>query len=211
MGEAENDFLLGTRHGLRRQPGIRKAWPELQTQLDALYLDRVAKAPFVPKDWATNYATARDNYPDDVILLAPSRNAIGGLTTDGPMFARAPLYADQWQEIYDFVQRAYVQYAKGVASAGKAELAAAYANAAFWDGLYRVAKFAGEDLPAGFASVVAKGSGAVASTLFKGIFRSPLGALVIIGGAIGVGMYYSPAFRSKVLGVFKGAAKGAAS
>lgn len=157
MLTAQQSLELGLRYGVHLQPGIGRAWPELKANLDRLYADKIAPLPWVPRDWLAAVREIQTKYPDDVVLPVPaSRPQNLGRLAEAPSWVVTPDQVAAWDIIWSTVQEAYVAYAKRLADEGAAKLAALYAQAAFWDGAYKLAKFA-RDLPA--AAVRAVGGG----------------------------------------------------
>ena len=142
--------------GVREQPGLSVAYPDLVTAMQRLFQDRVAGIPWVPRSWFSAVAEVQAKNMDSLILLAPGLDASGNRGLDCPSFADTDAKAKAWQDVFTAAQSAVVAYAKGQQEDGAAELAALTANAAFWDAAYNVADFA-KNLPstivAGFSTV----------------------------------------------------------
>jgi hypothetical protein len=157
--------------GVFPQPGLATGYPDLVGKLNRIYVDRVAKLPWVPPTWLAAVQAIQAKNPGDLIKPTPGYDGRGARGAMAPSFADTDAKLDVWHTIYTTVNEAIVAYAKRQQEEGASELAGLYADAAFWDGAYKLAKFAA-DLPANIVKGVAGGlTDFVASFLPEG-FKS---------------------------------------
>ncbi len=163
------------------QPGTADGYPELVTLLSNIYADRVSKLPFVPSTWLA--AVLREHGKDGNLLLPlPPRMADGTTKSDLPPWLHTSAAIDAWEQIWHIAQSAEQQYLTGQLEAGRAILDKAYANAAFWDALYKAAQTAAglKDLVFGGGLtkklLVYAGIAGVGGWLLWRYFRKPRGA-----------------------------------
>lgn len=175
IATASRDRAAALQYGVQFVYGLGMAWPETKALVGRIYEKRMGKLPWLPKDWLAGVMALQQQYPDDLVIVAPARRPQVSPTgqfvsEDGPPAADLPLFLDSdakldaWQSIWRDMQKGRNQYAAAKAAAGRAELDDLYAAAAFWDGAYKIAVFA-RDLPSNVASGI--GSGVVA---FVGTF-----------------------------------------
>ncbi len=157
------DDDLAKQLGVYRSPGLGVSWPQLSTQLLAIYADRVAAFDFVPGDWFTRVRDAMAN--GDVLRLLPPTRVNGSIKVGEipDWITGDQRHVDAWGEVADVTNKAVVDYARAQAEAGRAELEAAYSNAAFWDRLYTATKFVA-DLPTNAVKAVGSGVWSVLTT-----------------------------------------------
>lgn len=157
------------------------AWPELRESLFRILEDKVAPLAFVPNDWLADVrATCGTTYAPQ--LVSPyMRN--GDPKPTAPAWLRADKsYLDAWHAIADLTRAAVLDYSQGKIEEGRAELAKAYAAAAFWDGLYRATK-AVADLPSNAVAAVGDGVGYVAGGVFGSLAKSWVFWVLAVGAA----------------------------
>lgn len=125
---------LTAHYGVYIQPGLGSAYPDLVQQLRGLYTSRVAKLPFVPSDWLA--AVLAQMGTDVVVKLQQSK-------PHGVNFQGLPAWIgqnqaaiDAWQQAAELIDSAVAAYANNQVEAGRAIIARANGNAAFWGGLY---------------------------------------------------------------------------
>ena len=161
-------------------------WPDLATQLLALYRDQVQYMPWLPPGW---YDTVSALHGQNGYVLIPAPAVYSG----SPLpFLTTPDQQAFWQSFSQQAASIISQYAAGQQAAGAAQLAQLYANAAFWNtgfgatminaqqAAYNVADAAGNVVKA--AGNVAKG----ASSIFGFLTGSPTMVMVTAVGALGL-------------------------
>jgi len=181
--------------GVWSQFGLAAAWPELPVLLNRLYTDRVAKLPWVPKDWFVQVMAAQAEEPGNLIVIGPALNALGGRNSDAPDFADSEDKLHAWQEIYKMTEAAVGLYADGKAIEGRSAMTAAYMNSAFWNQAYAIA-VAIRDLPANAVDEVLGGTESVLGGVLKNMFSHGITYAVLIVVSVGA-LWYFGAFRRK--------------
>lgn len=158
-----------------------QSWPELTEQLLKLYRDRVAKLAFVPTSW---YASVQALKGLGAPVIAPPYMGDGKTVRPGfpAWLANDPAALTAWAKVAEQARLIVFHYASNKVEEGRGEMARAYANAAFWDGLYNVA-VAVADAPGKIVGAAADGAQRVAGGIFKSLFSSWLVWLVLLGGA----------------------------
>lgn len=121
--------------GVYVQPGIGNAYPELKKQELALIV-KAGTIPWLPQGWLDAVRDLDKSNPSALIKFAPS----GTFKANGtPAFLNSPERVKVWDDLAASSSRAQMLYAQDQAAAGKAELEALYAKAAFWDSAYNIA------------------------------------------------------------------------
>lgn len=125
---------LTAHYGVYIQPGLGTAYPDLVQQLRDLYTSRVAKLAFVPADWLP----AVLGQMGDSVLVKLQQSAPHGVAYSGlpDWIGKDQAAIDAWQQAAEMIDSAVAAYANKQVEAGRAILARASANAAFWNGLY---------------------------------------------------------------------------
>lgn len=130
------DTTLQADYGVYRSPGLAAVWPELGVKLRAIFADRVATLPWVPADWSDHVAQVIAG--GDAVRLLPLRGD-GTAPVPFPSWLTASsARLGAWNDIAAITNQAVAAYAATKADEGRAVLDAAYADAAFWDRLYRI-------------------------------------------------------------------------
>lgn len=154
---ADENSALSSRLGLYYQPGQGEAWPELAAQVLDLYRSRVARLPFVPIGWIAQVEAAAAGSR----LLIPTGPLFASLAYPIPGWIASDQAAKEaWQQVNQLIRDAVSKYASKKTDEGRQIIAAAEANAAFWDTLYQAAVTI-RDLPG--TVVEAVGTGAVSA------------------------------------------------
>ncbi len=166
--------------GVWSQFGLGAAWPELKSLLTRLYTDRVAKLPWIPRDWFVQVQALQSADPSSLIVIGPAMTAALGRDPDAPAFADSEAKLDAWQDLYKMVQAAVNAYAAKESVKGRVLMEAAYSNSEFWNNAYAIA-VAIRDLPANAVKAVLDGAQGVAGGVLKNFFSSWLVWLVIGG------------------------------
>jgi hypothetical protein len=175
--------------------------------LNRIYTDKIAKLPWVPASWLGAVGELQGKYPADLIKIAPGYDALNRRGELAPSFADTEAKLKAWHNIYSAQQDAIVAYAAKQAEIGASKLRALEADAAFWDGAYKLAVTV-RDLPSNVVKAVGGGvSDFVGSFLpesLKAYAKWVTAALVllIVGGVL---MWY----RKKVGALVKGFKGGA--
>lgn len=170
--------------GVILQTGLGSAYPALKDQAQALYRDKVSRLPFVPKDWLDNVRELQAINGGDVVLLAPSRTALGIWSVNNPEWMDTNDKVLAWEAVRNEMQEAVKSYARADAARGAVIIAGLQRNAAFWSGLYDVASVVGAAPNAIIGAAGDVASGAV-STLIKRAWLP----LVLIG--LGAFIYFN--------------------
>jgi hypothetical protein len=191
--------------GIFAQPGLATGYPALVGKLDRIYADRVAKLPWVPPTWLAAVREVQAKNPGDLMRPTPGYNALGARGAEAPSFADTDEKLKVWHTIYNVHNDAIVAYAKKMQEEGASKLAGLYADAAFWDGAYKLAKVA-RDLPANIASGTAN---VFADTFAQFLPESIRGYAKVILWALGILIIVSLiiVYRKKFAVAFKGLAK----
>lgn len=140
-------------------------WPELRDILGKIYVEKASDIPWLPAGWL---AQVQALHGLGSMLLLPSTS----LNTPAVSFLDTPAKRQWWDEFHTAANNALLAYADGQAAAGRKIVAAANADAAFWDRAYRIASV--------LASPV---------TAARSIFNNPLSSLALF--AAGVFVYFS--------------------
>lgn len=162
-------------YGVTFVPNLGTAYPELKELTGDIYAKRVAKLPWVPASWLAGVQALQSQYPADVIRFLPSRMASGQPNPNNPLFLDSDDKIDVWMSINDNIQDGVVKYANAQAAAGRAELNALYARAAYWDAAYKIVNFVAE-LP----SNVASGFGGLVKDFILGDLRKNYGRTLLL-------------------------------
>ncbi len=187
--------------GVTFTPNQGAAYPDLKALTQKIYADRVAKLPWVPASWLAGVQKLGSDYPNDVIRFLPSRMANGQPNPNNPLFLDDEEKIDVWMSINDTIQSGIIKYGAAQAAAGRAELNALYAKAAFWDAAYRVAVFA-KEAPAKLVGSIFDGASAFLGTFLPDALKSYakwifwLIMLLIVGGIV---LWY----RDKIASLFR--------
>ena len=172
------------RLGVISQTGLGTAYPALKDQAQALYRDKVSRLAFVPKDWLDNVRNLQAINSGDVVLLAPSRNAVGIWSTNNPEWMDTNEKVLAWEAVRNEMQEAVKAYARADAVRGATIIAGLQRNAAFWSAAYNVASVVGAAPNAIIGAAGDVATGAV-STLIKRAWLP----LVLIG--LGAFIYFN--------------------
>lgn len=192
--------------GVMDQPGLATGYPELVRLLNRLFSDKVAKLPWVPRSWLPAVAELQAKNPGDLIKLAPALNVLGFRQEGCPSFADTDDKAAVWATIYKAQQDAIGAYAAKQAEEGAAELRALEADAAFWDGAYKLAVTV-RDLPSTVVKATAGGVADFAASFLPDSLKKYgkivfwLLVVLVVGGLV---LWY----RRKVGGIVSGLRKG---
>lgn len=202
MGMVTNDRNSGAalQYGVMFIPGLAMGYPDLVPMVQKIFSDRIAKLPWVPSTWLEGVQKLQSDYPEDLVTIAPSRRAKTDATgrwvgDNGPASAQAPLFLDDdakldaWMSIYSDLNSARSKYAAAQAAAGRRELDALYAKAAFWDGAYRIAVFV-RDAPGKAIGAVGAGIFDFAGSMFKNITGKSLVTWIILGILVICGVWF---------------------
>jgi len=155
-------------YGMRMQAGLALAYPDLAEKTHAIYSQRIAKLPWVPKSWLPGVEELQRQFPDDLVLLSPALRANGSPSTVTPLWLDTPEKLEHWQKIFTDVQSAVQAYARKQQEEGAATLRSLYADAAFWDAAYKVG-IAVRDAPGKAIGAVSSGIFSAGESLVKGI------------------------------------------
>jgi hypothetical protein len=194
--------------GVMDQPGLAMGYPDLVRMLNRIYTDKIAKLPWVPKSWLGAVGEVQAKNPADLIKVTPGYDALNRRSDMAPSFADTDGKLKAWHNIYTAQQDAIVAYAAKQAEIGASKLRALEADAAFWDGAYKLAVTV-RDLPSNVVKAVGGGvSDFVGSFLPDSLkayakWVTAALALLIIGGVL---MWY----RKKVSAIIQGFKGGAA-
>ena len=119
---------LADRYGMYALP-YATAFPDLTAKLGALYRERVADVPWLPDGWLSRVGVL--NGSDGSILFpAPSPSA---------PWLDTPAKRAWWREFSAVTAAAGTAYAAGKADQGRALIAKADANLAFWTRAHEIA------------------------------------------------------------------------
>jgi len=175
--------------GVMDQPGLAQGYPDLVRMMDRLFQDRVAKIPWVPPSWLTAVRELQAKHPQDLIKIAPALSNAGDRQEGAPSWADTPEKLKTWYELYQAQQSAIVSYAAKQVEIGRKKLDALYADAAFWDGAYKLAVTV-RNLPSNVIKAVGGGVSDFVGTflpdVLKGYAKLVTGALVllVVGGVV---------------------------
>lgn len=194
--------------GVWASPGLGTGFPDLKNALNRIYVDKIAKMPWVPQEWLAGVQQLQNKNPGDLIRPTPGRDANGQRGQQAPSFADTDEKIDVWHKIYNDTNSAIVSYAAAFQAQGASKLADLYASAAFWNAAYSIAKFA-RDLPANIVGGVLGGVTDFFGTFLpeglkaytKIIFWS---LVLLIAGAVAVW------YRKRLAGLVSGFKKGVA-
>lgn len=160
--------------------GLGSTWPELRDQLLKLYRERVGKLAFVPMTWIDQVAA--EHAAGNVLVLVPPFLPNGTVRPNLPAWlASNPQALAAWKEAAEVSRLIVFHYAAGKVTEGRAEMARAQANAAFWDGLYRAAVFVA-DAPANAVSGVLGGVQRVVGGVAGAFLKSPIVWVALVAG-----------------------------
>jgi hypothetical protein len=164
-------------------------WPDLATQLLALYRDQVQYMPWLPAGWYDSVAAL---HGQNGYILIPGPAIYSG----SPLpFLTTPDQVSFWTSFNQAAASIISQYAAGQQAAGAAALQQLYANAAFWNtgfgatminaqqSAYNIADAAGNVVSA--AGNIAKAAGKVASFSLS----SPTMVIITALGGLGLFLY----------------------
>lgn len=194
--------------GVMDQPGLAMGYPALVRMLGRIYADKVAKLPWVPASWLEAVTALQAKNPEDLIRPTPGVDALGRRGQMAPSFADTDDKLQAWHRIYGAVNDAIVAYAAKQQEVGAARLRQLEADAAFWDGAYKLAVTV-RDLPSNVVSAAGRGVSDFVGTFLPASLKSYAKAitwalaLLIVGGVV---LWY----RKKFGGIIKGFRKGAA-
>lgn len=195
--------------GVEPQMGLAMGYPDLVRILNRLFADRVAKLPWVPPTWLDAVSQLQAKVPSDLIKIAPALNALGKRQEGAPSFADTDAKTAVWMEIYKAQQDAIVAYAKKQGEIGADIIRRLEADAAFWDGAYKLAVTV-RDLPSNVVKAVGGGVSDFVGSFLPDSLKSYARlvtlaiALLIVGGVL---MWY----RKKVGAIVQGFKTGGAA
>lgn len=194
--------------GIMDQPGLAMGYPDLVRMLNRIYEDKVGKLPWVPKSWLGAVAELQGKYPADLMRPTPGFDALNRRGQMAPSFADTDAKLKVWHGIYTAVNDAIVAYAAKQSEIGASKLRALEADAAFWDGAYKLAVTV-RDLPSNIVKATGRGVSDFVGTFLPESLKAYAKAitwalvLLIVGGLV---MWY----RKKLGGIVQGFRKGAA-
>ncbi len=126
--------------GILIQPGLGVAWSgKLKTEMDRLFVTRVAGIPWLPPGWLANVRDIQSRYPDDLVRIAPSMGSIHPNAESPAWILSDPARVAAWQVVALASSKVQSAFAAAKQDEGKAELQRLYNNAAFWDATYKLA------------------------------------------------------------------------
>lgn len=175
-----SDVAANRTYGVRFQPGLAVGYPELVGKMRALYTQRIAKLPWVPKSWLAGVEKLQASRPNDLVLIFPAVLPNGSTAADSPLFLDTPDKLEAWKKIHEDTQKAVQAYARGQAEAGADELNDLYADAAFWDAATNVAIFV-RDAPGRAIGAVGTGIFDAAGATLKGITGKSAVTWIVLG------------------------------
>lgn len=189
--------------GVRMQPRITAAeWQEMEKEIDAIVTGKVPGTPWLPDGWLKDVKALAETYPDQRVMINSVRSVKGTRLDNAPFWLDSEEKLTVWQELYNKMNRAIMDFSAGKLQDGLAEMAATTANADFWDALYRADKFIA-DLPA----TVIGAAGDFASGVV-GSFLKSFWPVLVIGGIVALVWYNKDKLAStagdKVAGAIKG-------
>lgn len=188
--------------GVMDQSGLAMGYPDLVRMLNRIFTDKVAKLPWVPTSWLGAVGEVQSKNPTDLIKVTPGFDALNRRGQLAPSFADTDDKLKVWHTIYKAQQDAIVEYAAKQSEIGANRLRALEADAAFWDGAYKLAKIA-RDLPSNVVKAVGGGVSDFVGTFLpeslKAYAKWVLLAIVllVVGGVV---LWY----RKKLGGLIKG-------
>jgi hypothetical protein len=157
--DPSQDNDIPRRLGVYVQPGIGQAYPELAMSVRDIMVERVSKIPFLPAGWLDEVLRLIDTQPLTLVKVYPALKADGVTPNDlAPSWVKeSPERLKVWQELSEITRLAQFNYAQARVEEGRAIMAKANADAAFWDRAYNVAVFI-RDAPGNAVSAVAGGA-----------------------------------------------------
>lgn len=193
--------------GLMATPGLAMGYPDLVRMLNRIYTDKVDKLPWVPRTWLAAVAELQGKYPSDLMRPTPGYDALGRRGQMAPSWADTEDKLKAWDRIYYSVNDAIVAYAAKQSEIGAAKLRQLEADAAFWDGAYKLAVVV-RDLPSNIVKVAGGGISDFMGTFLPDSLKAYAKwitwalAIIIVGGLV---LWY----RNKLGGLLKGFKGGA--
>lgn len=135
------DWNLYTDDFLIRHFGVQSyqwggIYPQFTAQLRTMLLDRIAKIPWLPDDWAQ---TVRWLHGKDGRALVPVSSKATTTQGRGASFLDTPEKRQVWDAMVEEVRKAQTAYMENELAKGRVIMDRANANAEFWDNAYRVA------------------------------------------------------------------------
>lgn len=137
------------------------AWPDLRDILSDIY-GKIGAVPWFPPQWL---AQVNALHGKNSMLLIPTPSS--ARNPPAISFIKTPEQAAWWNEFERRANAALMLYAEKQASEGRKVMAAANADAAFWDSAYRVAVFL-----------------ATPVTVARSAFNNPYTTLLLAGAAL---------------------------
>jgi hypothetical protein len=184
--------------GVYIQPGIGRAYPELNAQLYAMYRDKVRKIPWLPSGWYDAVMGLGTQFPNDQIRIAPAYMGDGvRANVNAPDWLDTKEKRDAWQAISNDVLKTVQLYAAGQAAAGKAELDSLYAKAAFWNSAYEIAVKV-RDFPKEVVGAVAGAANDVAGGVVSVALKKLAIPLLVVG--VGALVWYNRSALARAAG-----------
>lgn len=174
MIDRNDEGRLSRELGMRLQPGLAGAYPELAQKLDAIYRDKVAKLPWLPPGWL-DQVEAIHGTGGDILLPAPVFGKGGRINRDVAAWLDTPDRRQAWDDLATVATNARQQFVEDRRREGLVILAEAEANAAFWDAAYRL------------QAAVRQAARAVVDTA-TGLFK--WGPTLLGLGAVGIAVYF---------------------
>lgn len=201
MTQAEQTQIAYTL-GIMPQAGWATGYPDLVRMLNRIYSDKIAGMPWVPRSWLAATQAIQAKFPTDLMRPTPALDGLGRRSALAPSWADTDAKLAAWGTIYDTVNDAIKAYGAAQQEIGRGELAALEADAAFWDGAYRLAVTV-RNLPANVVGAVGGGISSFVGTFLPESLKAYAKAitwalaLLIIGGLV---LWY----RKRFAGLLKG-------
>jgi hypothetical protein len=186
-----DNAALSSRLGVFIQPGVGTAYPELVAIVRGIYRSRVSRLAFVPSYWLAEVLAAMEG--DNLVLPTPV--GFKSLAYPIPAWLSDDTAAmSAWAAVGSLVKDAEQRFLAGRIEEGRAVMAAADANASFWNGLYSAA-VAVRDLPGDAVAAVAKGTASAAGSFIGKAWWVWIAAGVLALAWMGRGAIASAAVR----------------
>lgn len=124
--------------GIWLAPRIQtEEWRGMEDDLWATLRDRISKIPWLPVGWLASVERLRT--PEVRIMPIPGRIP-AGRNPNLPSWIDTPEKVAAWDEMSKRLNGIVTVFSAGMLEKGREEMAAAYADAAFWDGIYGAVK-----------------------------------------------------------------------
>lgn len=170
-----SDDNLIPNYGMVAHP-YADVWPDLTAALAELYENKLGNLPWLPRDWKASVSWL---HGDEGKLLVPVSSLASAAGGKKAKFLDTPEKRRIWDELTAEIDAVRVAFADKERQKGMRIMAAANANAAFWNNAYRIASVAA--LPA----TVTKGAFEAAADVAEVVNRSQkmIGGALLLGGA----------------------------